>query len=233
MATAAPFRDQLASVISGGARRVVVDLARVTFMASAGVRVLMGTHRVLAAQGGSLVLVSPSPAAGRVLSLAGVDQVIPVTGSVADAAARWASEGVELPETAQSKNVGAAVSWSSSPPSDPRTTRRIRTVHDCPGGHICPARLASHSCRVREGPGSSLAKLLARPVPSRPSRWPSILAAPGGPCRAASGQRCRSSAAAVPACFPSLRPGVRAKPAPSVTRDARDPWVSADAREHE
>src|SRR5215467_5980592 len=100
MATAAQFREQLASVISGGAQRVVVDLARVTFMASAGVAVLMGTHRVLAGQSGSLVLASPSPAAGRVLSLAGVDQVIPVTGSVADAAARWASEGVELPETA-------------------------------------------------------------------------------------------------------------------------------------
>ena len=106
MATAAQFREQLASVISGGARRVVVDLARVTFMASAGVAVLMGTHRVLAAESGSLVLASPSPAAWRVLSLASLDQVIPVTGSVADAAARWASEGVELPETAQFKHAG-------------------------------------------------------------------------------------------------------------------------------
>src|SRR5215475_1290750 len=85
VATAAQFREQLASVISGGARRIVVDLARATFMASAGIGVLMGTHRVLAAQGGSLVLASPSPAAARVLSLLGLDQVIPVTGSVADA----------------------------------------------------------------------------------------------------------------------------------------------------
>lgn len=85
VATAAQFREQLASVISGGARRVVVDLARVTFMASAGIGVLTGKHRVLATQSGSLVLASPSPAAGRVLYLAGVDQVIPVTGSVADA----------------------------------------------------------------------------------------------------------------------------------------------------
>jgi len=97
MATAPQFREQLASVISCGALRVVVDLARVTFMASAGVGVLMGTHRVLAAQGGSLVLASPSPAAGRVLFLVGLDQVIPVTSGVADAAAQWASEGVELP----------------------------------------------------------------------------------------------------------------------------------------
>jgi anti-sigma B factor antagonist len=97
MATAAQFRDQLASVISGGARRVVVDLARVTFMASAGIGVLTGAHRVLAGESGSLVLAAPSPAVGRVLSVVGLDQVIPVTGSVADAAARWASEGVELP----------------------------------------------------------------------------------------------------------------------------------------
>jgi len=100
IATAAPFRERLASVICGGARRVVVDLGRVTFMASAGVAVLMGMHRVLAGQSGSLVVASPSPAVGRVLSVVGLDQVIPVTGSVAEAAARWASEGAESPETA-------------------------------------------------------------------------------------------------------------------------------------
>jgi len=102
MATAPQFREQLSSVISGGARRVVVDLARVTFMASAGITVLTGTHRALVGHGGSLVLASPSPAVWRVLSLLGLDQVIPVMGSVADAAARWASEGVELSETARS-----------------------------------------------------------------------------------------------------------------------------------
>jgi anti-sigma B factor antagonist len=117
VATAAQFREQLASVISGGARRVVVDLARVTFMASAGIGVLTGTHRVLAAQSGSLVLASPSPAAGRVLSLAGVDQVIPVTGSVADAVARWASEGVELPETTQFKHADPPRHAGGSPGS--------------------------------------------------------------------------------------------------------------------
>jgi anti-sigma B factor antagonist len=100
IATAAQFRERLASVIGGGARRVVVDLSRVTFMASAGVAVLMGMHRVLAGQSGSLVVAAPSPAVGRVLSLVGLDQVVPVTGSVAEAAARWASEGVESPGTA-------------------------------------------------------------------------------------------------------------------------------------
>lgn len=98
--TASQFREQLASVITCGARRVVVDLARVTFMDSAGIGVLTATHRVLAVQQGSLAVVSPSPAVRRVLSLSGLDQVILVTSSVPDAAARWTTEGVELPETA-------------------------------------------------------------------------------------------------------------------------------------
>jgi hypothetical protein len=69
-------------------------------MASAGVAGLTGMHRVLAGQSGSLVVAAPCPAVGRVLSLAGLDQVIPVTGSVAEAAARWAAEGAESPERA-------------------------------------------------------------------------------------------------------------------------------------
>jgi anti-sigma B factor antagonist len=106
MATAPQFREQLSSVISGGARRVVVDLARVTFMASAGISVLIGTHRALVAESGSLVLASPSLAARRILALVGLDQVIPVTGSVADAAARWAPGSVELSEAIQSEHAG-------------------------------------------------------------------------------------------------------------------------------
>lgn len=95
MAAAPQLRKQLAAVISGGARRVVVDLARVTFIDSARSAVLAATHRVLAGKGGSLVLASPSPAARRVLSLLGMDQVIVVADSAADAAARWAAEGGE------------------------------------------------------------------------------------------------------------------------------------------
>jgi len=59
---------------------------------------------------------------------------------------------------------------------DLRITRRIRTVHGCPGSHICPARLASQSTCVRAGPGSLLANPLAGSVPGRrsdgPPSWP-------------------------------------------------------------
>jgi hypothetical protein len=69
---------------------------------------------------------------------------------------------------------------------DLRITRRIRVVHGCPGSHVCPARLASQSARVRDGPGSLLANPLARsiraaaPTAAHPGRT-----APGRPSGAA------------------------------------------------
>jgi hypothetical protein len=51
----------------------------------------MGVRRVLAADGGSLVLACPRGKVAQVLSLTGVSDVIPVAVSVADAVARWAA----------------------------------------------------------------------------------------------------------------------------------------------
>ena len=82
------FRDALTAVLTDGARRVVVDLAHVAFMASAGIGVLMGVRRVLAAEGGSLALASPHGEVAQVLALTGVNKVIPVAASVTGAVAR-------------------------------------------------------------------------------------------------------------------------------------------------
>ena len=89
--TECKFRDALTSALARGALRVVVDLAGVTFMGSAGIGVLMGARRVLAAGGGSLVLASPRGEVAQILSLTGVAEVIPVAVSVVDAVARWDS----------------------------------------------------------------------------------------------------------------------------------------------
>ena len=85
------LRDVLTSVRARGVLRVVVDLAGVAFMASSGIGVLMGARRVLAAEGGSLVLASPRGEVAQILSLTGVSELIPVTPTVADAIARWDS----------------------------------------------------------------------------------------------------------------------------------------------
>lgn len=82
------FRDGLTSVLSDGAVRLVVDLSGVTFMASAGIGVLMGVRRVLRDSGGVLVLASPHGEVAAVLSMTGVTAVIPVASSVPEAVAR-------------------------------------------------------------------------------------------------------------------------------------------------
>src|SRR5215469_789780 len=67
------FREALTSALTDGVPWLVVDLAQVTFMASAGIGVLMGVRQVLAAGGGSLALASAHGEVAQVLVLAGVD----------------------------------------------------------------------------------------------------------------------------------------------------------------
>jgi anti-sigma B factor antagonist len=80
------FREALASAVSQEPPCLVVDLADVPFMASAGVGVLLGIRAVLAARGGSLVLSSPRPAVARVLEVTGAADLIPVAADPENAA---------------------------------------------------------------------------------------------------------------------------------------------------
>jgi len=87
------FRDRLSLVLAGDVRRLAVDLSGVTFMASAGLAVLTGLHRAMTAEGGSLVLVSPRGEVAQIVSLTGLDRVIPVLASMLDAVALWSRDG--------------------------------------------------------------------------------------------------------------------------------------------
>ena len=66
---------------------MVADLAGVGFMASQGLRVLLAVNQRLEAAGGSLVVACVQPVVARMLSLTGLDEVIPVAGGVAEALA--------------------------------------------------------------------------------------------------------------------------------------------------
>jgi anti-sigma B factor antagonist len=80
------FRDALMGEVEELARgRLVVDLSGVGFMAAAGVHVLLMVSELLAADGGSLVVAGAQPVVARVLSLTGVDQVIPVAKGIEQA----------------------------------------------------------------------------------------------------------------------------------------------------
>ena len=57
-------------------RRVIVDLAGVNFLTSAGIRTLIVNAKALRPQGGKMVLLNPNGIISRVLELAGLDQSI-------------------------------------------------------------------------------------------------------------------------------------------------------------
>ncbi|HEY4462120.1 MAG TPA: STAS domain-containing protein [Streptosporangiaceae bacterium] len=83
-------REQLRQVLLGQAgegKRLVVDVSGVSFMDSSCAQVLLGTSQLLDQQGLALGLVAPQRVVARMLHLAGVDQMIPVYGSVAEALA--------------------------------------------------------------------------------------------------------------------------------------------------
>ncbi len=80
------FRDVLMGEATKPARRrVVVDLAGVGFMASAGLHALLTVNERAKAAGVSLIVASAQPIVARVLSLTGVDEEIPVVGDVGEA----------------------------------------------------------------------------------------------------------------------------------------------------
>jgi anti-anti-sigma factor len=87
----ASARGVLEDVLMGEARkgppRLVVDLCATESMDSVALLVIVWASRVLDYEGGVLMLVSPQPQVARLLEHSGIAPMLPVYGSVADAAA--------------------------------------------------------------------------------------------------------------------------------------------------
>lgn len=64
---------------------LVVDLSRVSFIASTGLRTLIGGARTIAERGGRMAFLQPAPSVESVLISSGIDQLVPVFQTLADA----------------------------------------------------------------------------------------------------------------------------------------------------
>jgi stage II sporulation protein AA (anti-sigma F factor antagonist) len=64
---------------------MIIDLSRVTFLASLGLRVLIAGHRSLARHGGRMGCLRPDTAVEAVLISSGTDMLIPVFGDIGEA----------------------------------------------------------------------------------------------------------------------------------------------------
>ncbi|MCB0966579.1 MAG: STAS domain-containing protein [Ilumatobacter sp.] len=68
----------LAAAIDAAAPDVRLDMSKVEFVDSSGLRVLIDAHQRLQEAGGSLTLVAPSTAVKRLLEISGVDDYLSV-----------------------------------------------------------------------------------------------------------------------------------------------------------
>jgi anti-anti-sigma factor len=91
-AEAAPALDQAISALEAlGAQRVIVNLSSCTYISSSGLRALISHARRLRQVGGDLKLCCPSPRVMHVLDIAGLDAVLNISSSEADASGAFSS----------------------------------------------------------------------------------------------------------------------------------------------
>lgn len=70
--------DLKMNVIAGTSKAVLVDLQKVSFIGSMGLRALVAPARAIKNRGGKIVLFGPNESVEKVLKSSGIDTVIPV-----------------------------------------------------------------------------------------------------------------------------------------------------------
>jgi anti-anti-sigma factor len=70
--------DLRMNVIAGTKKFVIVDMEKVSFLGSMGLRALVAPARAMKGRGGKMVIFGPNEAVEKVLKTSGVDTVIPI-----------------------------------------------------------------------------------------------------------------------------------------------------------
>lgn len=86
--SAGPYGAFLQGLVDAGAQRLILDLAALEYLGSAGVRSLVMAQQAVQAKGGKLALLSVRPAVREVLRICGLESRLPLAESI-EAARRW------------------------------------------------------------------------------------------------------------------------------------------------
>ncbi|HTV99440.1 MAG TPA: STAS domain-containing protein [Streptosporangiaceae bacterium] len=109
-------REDLLSVLNRGPAALIVDMGGTTFCDSAGVHALVRAHKRAAASRTAMLLVVTSPAVQRVLAITGVDRLIGVSTSVAEAlAATGQSADDQKPPPGPAEAHAGPDEWAAHP----------------------------------------------------------------------------------------------------------------------
>ncbi|MFF8669883.1 STAS domain-containing protein [Streptomyces sp. NPDC015242] len=95
--TATEFQAHLANQLHHGRRHFLLDLSSVPFMDSSGMNIILRVYQETRGNAGSVHVISPTPAVGRILDLTGVSITVPISETVEEALAR-VDAGPVLPE---------------------------------------------------------------------------------------------------------------------------------------
>ncbi len=79
--------DPAFAAISQDTKRLIVDLSRLDFLASLGIRTLVSTCKTIRAKDGYMELFDPQPNIAQVLRSSGIDTIIPIAKDRATAEA--------------------------------------------------------------------------------------------------------------------------------------------------
>jgi anti-anti-sigma factor len=81
--------EALQAAVTGGGQRVVVDLAGVTYVSSAGLRAILSGVKAARTAGGDLVVAAAQPQVRDVFELAGLTTIVAFHDDVAAAASHF------------------------------------------------------------------------------------------------------------------------------------------------
>ena len=85
--TVAPFETRFFDLIAEGHRRIIVNLAGLAYINSAGLRVLLVAAKRLKADGGRLLLAAPGVLVGQVLDVSGFSGMLETFATMEEALA--------------------------------------------------------------------------------------------------------------------------------------------------
>ena len=83
------FFSEVRQKVDEGARKVVIDLAAVSYLDSASIGCLMDVHRLLREKGGELRLSGLQPRVETMISMTGVHKIVPLHRDEEDALAAF------------------------------------------------------------------------------------------------------------------------------------------------
>lgn len=102
LATSPQLEQEMGAVLARGARRVTIDMTKLTFVDSSGLRVLIGLYERSTEDGWALALTPPSEQARAVFRISGAEEHLPFVAGLDDVSGRAeAVSKVEIMDRAQ------------------------------------------------------------------------------------------------------------------------------------